>query len=117
MRVARKHKELPLGALQRIEHHTHRAGNSRLQDAYCPLLCWRKCLGAERDFVVNATIPVPCARSSRAGRHEVNGGHLPARVGKPTRPANVRPPPFPALQPDGASSILPEQRPLADVAA
>src|ERR1017187_3120749 len=81
-----------------------------------PSLCWRTCLGAERDFVVNATIPVPCARSSRAGRHEVNGGHLPARVGKPTRPATVPPPPFPALQPNRPCRILPEQSPLADVA-
>src|ERR1039458_9250479 len=80
-----------------------------------PSLCWRKCLGAERDFVVNATIPVPCARSSRAGRHEVNGGHLPARVGKPTRLANVRPPPFPALQPNRAGRILTEHGALADI--
>ena len=40
----------------------------------------------------------------------------PARVGKPTRLANVPPPPFPALQPNRAGRILPEQRPLADVA-
>ena len=44
MRGARKHKELLLDALERIDHHTHRAGNNRLQDAYCPSLCWGKCL-------------------------------------------------------------------------
>jgi hypothetical protein len=46
MRGARKHKELPLGALQRIGHHTHRAGHNRLHDAYFPSLCWGKCLRA-----------------------------------------------------------------------
>jgi hypothetical protein len=30
MRGARKDKELLLDALERIEHHTHRAGNNRL---------------------------------------------------------------------------------------
>jgi hypothetical protein len=56
-------------------------------------------------------------RALRSDRHEVNGGHLPARVGKPTRPANVRLPPFPALQPNRTGCILTEQRPLADIPA
>ena len=36
---------------------------------------------------------------------------------QPTCPANVRPPPFPALQPDGAGGVLPEEAPLPDVPA
>ena len=42
---------------------------------------------------------------------------MPARVGKPTRPANERLLPFPALQPDRAGGVLTEQRALPDVAA
>ncbi len=54
-------------------------------------------------------------RALRSDRHGVNGGHLPARLGKPMRPANVRPLPFPASQFNRAGGVLPEQAPLAAV--
>ena len=65
MRGAREHKELLLGALERIEHHTHGAGNNRLQDAFFPSLCWGKCLGAD---VTDATMSCRCALSCWSSR-------------------------------------------------
>ena len=87
-RGARKHKELLLGALQRIEHHTHRAGNNRRLRRVLSFTLLGKVTWSGRDGC-DGVVPRPLlvGWSSQGQRRSLSCTH----AGKPTRLAQGAP--------------------------